>query len=69
MAKGDIRILMDATHSALENIRNEQNKLQERCPHKVIQVKKYSWRVGSIQDVRMCSECDKVIEFLDIQTP
>lgn len=65
MTNEQIKMMADLHCTVINNATKALEHLREVCPHEHTHIGKYSWRIGVIQDARMCDYCGKMIAIID----
>lgn len=59
MNNEDTRKRVDEIYSTIKSLQEELDKLRSECSHPKYHVGYYSWRVGSIDVVKICDHCNE----------
>ncbi|VVB53294.1 Uncharacterised protein [uncultured archaeon] len=53
---------IDGIYTEIEALHEEIKQIRMKCTHPSYKVGWHSWRVGSMNPKRLCTECDEVLE-------
>lgn len=57
----DIKKECDGLYKIIEDSQNRLAEIRKACLHHNIFIGKYSWRIGCMDDAKICSDCGEVI--------
>jgi len=63
----DTRAEVDAAYAAIAKSEARLAELRAACPHTNCRIGNYSYRIGNVQPVRLCSDCDRVVGALSYE--
>jgi hypothetical protein len=61
----EIKKECDSLYKIIKDAKNRLDEIRKSCTHENTFMGKYSWRVGCINDAKICSDCGEVISIPD----